>query len=146
MTRLRDRCTDLVGEGRRRRVYVHPDNPDLVVKIAKTDLGKTWAGPRNKGRPKRREANYSNPGEWAVWNRVKGTDLERWFVPCVSISADGLELVQHRAEIDKGIPQGLPEWLYADASWHGFGIWNGSPRLVDYAHHKIMEALDALLR
>jgi hypothetical protein len=146
VTLLRDRCTELLGEGRRRRVYAHPDNPALVVKIAKTDLKKTWKGSIKKGGKRRRESDYSNPGEWAVWTRVQGTDLERWFVPCVSISKDGSELVQQRAEIGEEIPQGLPDWLYADAEWHGFGIWGGTPRLVDYAHHKILEALDALLR
>jgi hypothetical protein len=153
VTALRPRCKNLLGDGMRRRVYAHPDRPDLVVKIAKTDLSKTWLGAPEKGSPVRREADYSNPGEWAAWTRVQGTDLERFFVPCVSMSKDGVELVQQRAEIIDDLPPDLPQWLYIDADWHGasprspaFGIYDGVPRLVDYAHHKILEALDALLR
>jgi len=144
---LRGQCTERLGEGKRRRVYAHPIDPALVVKVAKTNLTKTWRGARSKGSPLRTEASFSNPGEWALWETVRGTKLEKWFVPCVSISSDGVELVQCRAVPCDKVPQGFPRWLTSvDCDANGFGVWKGAPRLLDYAQPKYLENARALLR
>lgn len=134
MTSLRDRCTELLGEGKFRRVYAHPDDPTLVVKVVK-----------NMKRPKR----YSNPSEWQLWQMVKGTPIEHWFVPCLSISGDYLELVQMRVEICEESPD-VPQWLRVDYKAKNWGIWQGSPALVDYAStmlrkkaHKQLKGIEA---
>lgn len=137
---MRDQCTEVIGEGKRRRVYAHPIDPALVVKVAKTNLNHSWRGPKAEGRPLRNESRFSNPGEWMLWQLVKDTPLAKWFVPCVSISKDGKELVQCRAVVCKTIPDGFPRWLTAkDCHAHGFGVWKGEPRLIDYAQPSYLE-------
>lgn len=144
MTRLRDRCTDLIGDGWNRKVYAHPDDPGLVVKVAKKPDAHKWRGPKEQGRPLRKQSDFSNSMEWRVWNLAAGTEFEMWFVPCVSLSEDLMELVQYRAKPTRTRPKDHPKW-FADVKTRNWGIWNGRPRLVDYANRDYLTGLEAAL-
>jgi hypothetical protein len=136
VTRLRDRCTDLIGDGVHRTVYTHPDNPELVVKIAKKSESHRLL--------RRKESDFSNSMEWRVWTLAAGTEFEVWFVPCVSLSDDLIELVQYRAKPTRTRPKDHPKW-FADVKTRNWGIWNGRPRLVDYANRDYLAGLEAAL-
>ena len=142
---LRDRCVDKIGAGQNRRVYLHPDDPGLVVKIAKNPETHTWRGPEENGRPYRKQSDFANSMEWRIWERVRGTDLEQWFVPCVSLSPDLMELVQRRADEAAGVPADYPDWLI-DSKLANWGVFESRVRRLDYADRRILVAVDALLR
>lgn len=51
------------------------------------------------GCPKNSRSGGQNLEEWRQWQRVKGTDLERYFAPVLTASDDGSMLVMPRAKV-----------------------------------------------
>jgi hypothetical protein len=58
-------CRDRIGYGMSREVWSSDLIPDCVVKTES-----------NAG-------SFQNIIEWETWNRVKGTEFEKWFAPAV---------------------------------------------------------------
>jgi hypothetical protein len=122
----------MLGCGKVRRVYVHPDDPALVVKVA-------WLSSKLRART---ELGDANRVEWRTWNLVAGTSLEAWFVPCVSISDDCMELIQYRAAPVRAPPKDRPLW-FRDVKKENWGFWRGRTRLLDYGHPSYLEKLES---
>jgi hypothetical protein len=124
----------LIGEGSHRRVYEHPEDPKLVVKVLRDD------GPYP-------QKENSNKIEWELWKKVKGTSLEKHFAPCVKLTKDG-HLIMQKCK---------PLTYYLDENMEFLGITIDDSRspenvgkigkqvvLFDYGHPSVIKLINKL--
>lgn len=107
---------DFIGSGAARRVYACKLDPTLVVKI------ETAAG------------SFQNVKEWEVWQELQyNKAINKWFAPCVAISACGTVLLQKRAEpaYRKHYPKKVPRCL-GDLKYANYGMLQGKFVCFDY--------------
>lgn len=112
-----------ISEGRTRKVYEHPKNPSLVIKVQKVaDL--------------KRDVKWNNHKEWDNWNLIKKhPDKIKFLAECVSLSECKKFLVQVRGESIKEIPKEIPKWIYQQVDYQNVDNWvliNNHPCLCDY--------------
>lgn len=113
-----------LGAGVHRHVFQHAQDPKLVVKIDGSEC-------------------FANAGEWEVWQRVKDTDLRRWFAPCVAISRNSIALIQRKttpvslAALERALPK-VPAF-FCDLKVSNWGRLNGRIVCHDYANHLLYE-------
>ena len=98
-------CGDLIGEGCSRKVFACALLPDAVVKVEETP------------------GSFENAIEWAIWQRVVGTDASRWFAECRWISPNGRILIMERTHpaMLKQLPVRVPAWC-SDLKRTNWGI------------------------
>jgi hypothetical protein len=110
---------DLIGVGTHRAVYSSSLLPDCVVKIE--------TGPR-----------FANIIEWEVWSRIQSTEFAKWFAPCVSISPNGLILIQKRTQPAYDFPEKIPAF-FSDIKGQNWGMLEGRLVCHDYGNNLLME-------
>lgn len=95
----------ILGSGMSRIVYQHIGDPTLVLKVES-------GGNR-----------FQNVLEWEVWQTVKDTKFAKWFAPCIDISANGIILVQKKADIipKNQYPKKIPRF-FMDTKYENFGM------------------------
>lgn len=113
----------LLGDGVARMVYELP--PNKVMKVAKREKSKN-----------------SNLNEWKIWNAVRGTEVEKYFVPVLYCAEDGSTLIMQRAantaeQVYTWMPNDVENLLYriGIADIHGGNYtpnFNGFPAMIDY--------------
>ena len=96
-------CGKLLGKGAARTVYEHRFDPTLVIKF------------------ERNAFSFQNVIEWQTWERVKNSDLAKWFAPCVAISPNGCVLVQRRTTTPANYPTHIPAF-FTDLKLPNFGV------------------------
>lgn len=69
-----------------------------------------------------RGGSYQNIIEWEAWKILKDEDAGRWLAPCVSMSANGSVLIQHRTyPVSRGAyPKRMPVFL-GDYKYGNYG-------------------------
>jgi hypothetical protein len=108
---------DQIGLGMSRNVYNHKQNPDLVIKH---EVGQ----------------GFQNAIEWRVWESVEHTPMAKWFAPCVSISPNGVFLIQKKVKTlpilnkDK-YPKEIPAF-FSDTKYTNFGMLGKNFVCFDY--------------
>lgn len=112
---------EMIGQGQHRGVYVHGTDASLVVKVPILR-----ATHRTRG----------NRREWRVWQRIRGTEWEPYFAPCVSF--DGYYLIQVRCELllEPGRHR-VPMPCRDDPKHQNFGILDGRIVCLDYANAEL---------
>lgn len=115
-------CGKRLGKGIGREVYECRLDPSLVIKI------ETGAG------------SFQNIVEWETWDEVVGTEFEKWFAPCVSISGAGVVLVQKKTKVisSNKLPDKMPSFL-GDFKQGNFGMYKGHICAHDYGRTRLME-------
>lgn len=88
-------CEDLIYQGMSREVWSSAMMADCVVKVED------------------RRAFFQNVIEWETWQRVKDTEIAKWFAPCRWISPNGAILVMDRTRptADRDYPEKMPAFL-----------------------------------
>ena len=110
-----------LGFGCYRIVYDYKPDPSCVIKV-EADAG-----------------DFCNALEWDIWKRVEHTDLAKWFAPCVSISPNGVYMVQKKTKPwSKKLPEKLPNF-FTDTKPSNFGEYKGKLAFHDYATNLLME-------
>lgn len=111
-----------LGRGASREVFEWKLDPNYVVKI---ELAKQ---------------SFSNAMEWDVWSRVQGTDIEKWFAPCLSISDCGTVLLQKKtsARLEGEYPRKIPRF-FTDTKYRNFGFIGDQLVCHDYGINLLME-------
>lgn len=113
-------CADRIGYGMSRSVFSSRLLPDCVVKVEE-DAGR-----------------FQNIVEWEIWQRVQGTDFEKWFAPCRWISPNGSVLVMARTTPALEYPEKMPVFL-CDFKRTNYGIYDGRLVCHDYGTSLIFE-------
>ena len=122
---------EVIGVGSNRIVHQHLVNSDFIIKVQ---------------RPKTLKKNkiLNNIMEWQMWNRYIDTKYEKLLCPCISISVDGIYLVQRRAEVlspGKHLKRSRTQWAqlpleirnYPDSRWYNnWGLLEYRYVLIDY--------------
>jgi hypothetical protein len=113
-------CGEKLGEGIGRAAYVSRIDPNIVIKI------ESGSG------------SFQNVFEWETWHEARGTEFEKWFAPCVSISSSGIILLQRRTQPVTGrLPQKMPAFL-GDFKRSNYGKYKGKIVAHDYGRSPIM--------
>lgn len=108
---------DLIGEGVYRRTFECKLDPSLVIKV-ETSTG-----------------TFCNIQEWTTWdNWSRCLSVADWLAPCVSISPNGLFLLQRKTTpLDlKKLPTRLPAFL-TDRKTANYGMLGKRLVCHDYA-------------
>ena len=113
-------CGRELGRGAARIVYATKAFDEAVIKIE--DGG----------------GSFQNIIEWETWQVVKGTELERWFAPCIDISSCGTALIQARTVQPRNYPKQLPIFL-TDTKRSNYGLYKGRFVCHDYGLHMLWE-------
>lgn len=125
-------CDERIGYGMSRDVFSSRQLPDCVIKIEKDSH------------------RFQNVIEWETWQRVRDTDVSRWFAACRWISPNGRVLVMERTRppAPSEFPERMPAFL-CDFKRTNYGMAkaegkNGKPDtewLVchDYGTHLMFE-------
>ncbi|WP_373379902.1 hypothetical protein [Cupriavidus nantongensis] len=113
-------CGDRIGYGMSRSVFSSRLLPDCVVKVEE-DAGR-----------------FQNVVEWETWQRVQGTDFEKWFAPCRWISPNGCVLVMARTTPAVDFPEKMPVFL-CDFKRTNYGLYDGRLVCHDYGTSLIFE-------
>lgn len=119
------KCGDYLGSGGNRRVYVHIDQPEWVIKVC-------------KDRPVYQDQNIVEFNNWQDLKHID--DMARWLAPCIEISACGRYLVQCRG---RPVPlssikiHDIPHWIQKlpDFNWLKHAQWveiGGRLKICDY--------------
>lgn len=112
-------CGDLLGWGIHRTVFVYKPDPTCVIKFQNAP-------------------GFQNAKEWELWNDVKHEPfIHRWLAPCVSISENGIWLVQKRTKPlpeNYKLPERVPRFM-TDLKRQNFGIFERCLVTHDYANH-----------
>lgn len=108
-------CGSLIGEGVARSVYECRHDPKYVVKIETVSR------------------SFQNVSEWEAWEWLRGTKRGNWLAPCLSISPNGLILLQRRVTPmrDSERPKKIPAFL-TDIKTDNFGWLDGRVVCIDY--------------
>lgn len=109
---------DLIGEGVYRRVFNCALDPSLVIKVETTT------------------GNFANVAEWNTWtNWQHCLSVADWLAPCVSISPNGLFMLQRKTtplNMDR-LPSHLPRFL-TDRKTSNYGMLGKRVVCHDYAY------------
>ena len=122
-------CSDLLGEGISRKVFLCSLNPDWVVKIETDDN------------------TFQNLVEWKVWLNSQGSkSLSKWLAPCHYMSNSGKILIQSKTiPIRKSdIPDRVPHF-FNDEKFENYGILNGQFVCHDYGTLGFVEGMSKRL-
>lgn len=113
---------DKLGNGIARTVYECLLNHEWVVKVEEASR------------------SFQNVIEWETWNSVRGTELEKWFAPCLHISPSGTVLVMARTTQvpEKKYPKLMPVFL-TDFKRDNYGLYRGRVVCHDYGTNLLME-------
>lgn len=124
----------LLGEGKARKVYMHPDDTEKVIKVWKTD----------------QSVVNQNENEWDAWNMVKGTSLEKYFCPCVELSDDKIYLIckrGYKTTLKFIVPTALKFIKNGDInSKNNYAEYNKKAVLIDYGHPGVIKSLKKQLK
>lgn len=118
-------CGRQVGErGMTRTVFECSIAKQYVVKVENDEI----------------RSYFQNMMEWFVWNRVAGTEFEKWFAPVHALSPDGRLLVMHRTEPIglSALPKLMPAF-FTDFKPANYGMYKGHLVCHDYGSHLLME-------
>ena len=106
-----------------RSVYVHPSNPNCVVKIDENRIG--------------------NLREWKLWN-IACKGLRKWLVPCINIYCNGRYLVMIRGKQPAKVPEEFENAIYENSQQiddlshsNNWVEINGRSLICDYDHSGI---------
>ena len=115
-------CAKKIGAGYGRSVYICGLDQNLVVKVEDN------------------ARNFQNVIEWETWLTVKGTKFERWFAPCIQISATGSVLIMARTIEPRKhqYPDKLPIFL-TDTKHSNYGIYKSRFVCHDYGTNLLMD-------
>lgn len=113
-------CNGHIGQGVSRVVYDSKIIKDCVIKT-EDDRGK-----------------FQNIIEWETWNRVQGTEFEKWFAPCEWISASGSVLIMKKTTPPAKYPDKMPVFL-TDFKRTNYGMYNGQLVCHDYGTSLLFE-------
>ena len=115
-------CGHVIGYGMSRTVYDSPVLKDAVIKV------ETVA------------QKFQNIMEYETWQRVKETDLAKWFAPVECISPCGVVLVMRKTtEIpSEQYPRKLPKF-FTDFKRSNYGLLNGQVVCHDYGTSLLLE-------
>jgi hypothetical protein len=115
-------CDEVIYQGMSREVWSSAMLPDCVVKVED------------------RRAFFQNVVEWETWQRVKDTDLARWFAPCRWISPNGSILVMERTRpaSDRDYPEKMPRFL-CDFKRRNYGMLGKRLVCHDYGTNLLFE-------
>jgi hypothetical protein len=107
---------DRLGWGCSRNTYVLTRDPTKVVKIE--------AGTGDR---------FQNVLEWQVWQRIKDTNIAKYFAPCYDISPWGSALIMARTTPapENKYPEKMPSFL-SDFKRQNYGLLNGKLVCHDY--------------
>ena len=120
-----DKLGKYIGAGGCRKVYEHKDNPEWVIKVAKS--------------PRKVVANRS---EWNVWQALKDTPEAKYLAPCIEISEDNKWLVQMKAKpATKVFRSEEVRWWMKDFKLVNMGMLGDRLVFVDYDHPHIAAKL-----
>lgn len=116
-------CSELLGSGQSRDVYVFAHDPRWVVKI---ETG---------------SQSFSNVREWDLWQDAQhmGPEVKDWLAPCKSISPCGTVLMQRRTKPAKVFPDKIPAWM-TDTKRTNFGMIGKRFVAHDYGNHLVCNA------
>jgi hypothetical protein len=116
----------LLANGSSRDVFEHPDNPGLVIKV---DL---------------HEQSY-NELEWEVWKRVRGTEYEKFFAPCVCF-VDGYLIMRRCQPCKETLPSDLVIFgvrIQDSARGANTGLFDNRLVCLDYGHKSVNKLMKA---
>ena len=130
-----------LAEGKKRRAYLHPEDPNLVVKQARHF-----------------KARDLNSREFNTWRKYRKTEFGAWLNPCVLLTYYGHQVVQPRVTVyndldpvDQAWVQMVQEHLLADQpDWvqryfSSLHIWSVTAdrrvKVYDYEHIKTPDAI-----
>lgn len=84
--------------------------------------------------------SFQNVMEWEMWKEAKGTPMEKWLAPCVSISTSGRALVQHRTApaCGRAYPDKIPT-IFCDSKTQNWGVINDRFVCHDYGYNYAIE-------
>lgn len=110
-----------LGHGHARSVYELAGTDSIVIKVERHP----------------RDTSFSNISEWLNWWEVDGWEVfSKWLAPCLGLTDNGVFLLQERAvPVTKKaeLPAEIPN-LFLDRKIQNWGLINGEPKCVDYAH------------
>ena len=112
---------DYIASGGHRVVFMHKDNPNWVVKIAKDNL------------------NFNN-AEYNTWLLAKSINQHDWLIPCIKIIEDGKYLIQELGHdiTTNLIPTNIPNWLKYDYNFaRQWKLHNNKIKKCDYDHAEL---------
>jgi len=113
-------CSELLGTGQYRDVYVFAPDPKWVLKF------ETGA------------QSFSNIREWDLWNDAQhmSSEIRDWLAPCKSISPCGTVLMQRRTKPATNYPDKVPVWM-TDTKRSNFGMLGKRFVAHDYGNHLV---------
>jgi hypothetical protein len=124
----------LIGKGTYRRVYEHPDDNTLVVKVLR----------------KNKKTNKSNEIEWKIWNAIKDTEYAEYFCPCIELTKEGYLIMNRCDPIEDTIEGhktvyvlGIP--IIESHRWKNKGILDDRVVVLDFGNPQNLDLLDVLL-
>lgn len=84
--------------------------------------------------------SFQNIVEWETWERVRGTEFEKWFAPCVNISPSGSVLIMKKTIpiLQKDYPKKMPVFL-TDFKYSNYGEFDGRFVCHDYGTNLLFE-------
>lgn len=117
-----------IGQGESRKTYVFLPDDRYVLK---------WE-------PKPHRTGFSNISEWQAWlNTAHTPELKKWLAPCVTITTDGVILVQERCERlrdhpdnKKDYPKEIPN-VFVDVKRDNWGKLKGRFVCFDYPYFQL---------
>lgn len=115
-------CGHKIDYGMTRTVYECNVDKSLVVKVESADV----------------RTHFQNMMEWFVWQRVAGTEFERWFAPVVEMSPNGRLLLMKRTRPIGELPDRMPAF-FTDFKPSNYGLLDGRIVCHDYGSHLLME-------
>lgn len=116
-----------LGAGVGREVYVNLMDEDTVIKYE--------------------PEGFQNIKEWEMWQEVEMTKYAKWFAPCITISPNGIFLVQKRTykPLKVDYPEKVPSF-FMDKKYDNYGviIEKGIKKFVchDYGSFSLINGLN----
>ena len=112
-------CGEQLGSGVSRDTFRARLDPTCVIKIEKENC-------------------FQNVIEHETWDRIKYTELAKWFAPVVAISPCGRVLMQKYAKDLIVPPERLPAF-FTDFSRENYGLIGKQVVARDYGFHLMLE-------
>lgn len=125
----------------------NPIAADLFAMMAETSLGRgmsrhvyKYAMMKNAVIKFEELGYYQNVMEYETWDRVRHTDVAKWFAPCHYISPCGRILIQGYATdlVWEKRPEKIPSF-FTDLKIENWGKYKGRPVCRDYGTHLMFE-------